>query len=48
MTHQINNRKSFIIHKDSIEILDKLTDEQAGKLFKAIKFYQKKSIQCKF
>ena len=41
MTHQINNRKSFIIHKDSIEILDKLTDEQAGKLFKAIKFYQK-------
>lgn len=41
MTHQTNNRKSFIIHKDSIEILDKLTDEQAGKLFKAIKFYQK-------
>ena len=39
--NQTNKRKSFIIHKDSIEILDKLTDEQAGKLFKAIKFYQK-------
>lgn len=33
-------RKSFIIHQDSLEILDKLSDEQAGKLFKAIKFYQ--------
>ena len=36
------NRKSFIIHKDSLDILDKLSDEQAGKLFKAIHFYQKK------
>jgi hypothetical protein len=26
---------------DSLDILDKLSDEQAGKLFKAIKFYQK-------
>jgi hypothetical protein len=33
-------RKSFILHKDSLEILDKLSDEQAGKLFKAIKKYQ--------
>jgi hypothetical protein len=41
MTNQKTERKSFILHKDSLEILDKLTDEQAGKLFKAIKFYQK-------
>ena len=40
MTNQ-TNRKSFIIHKDSLDILDKLSDEQAGKLFKAIHFYQK-------
>jgi len=40
MTSQ-TNRKSFIIHKDSLDILDKLSDEQAGKLFKAIHFYQK-------
>jgi uncharacterized protein with gpF-like domain len=37
----MTNRKSFIIHKDSLDILDKLSDEQAGKLFKAIYFYQK-------
>lgn len=36
-----NHRKSFIIHKDSLDILDQLTDEQAGKLFKAIFSYQK-------
>ena len=30
-------RKSFILHFDSLGILDELTDEQAGKLFKAIK-----------
>jgi hypothetical protein len=41
MTNQIN-RKSFILYKDSLDILDKLSDEQAGKLFKAIHFYQKK------
>lgn len=40
MTNQTQN-KSFILHNDSLEILDKLSDEQAGKLFKAIKFYQK-------
>jgi hypothetical protein len=34
-----SERKSFIIHKDSLSILDDLTDEQAGKLFKAIKSY---------
>lgn len=34
------DRKSFIIYLDSLEILDELTDEEAGKLFKAIKLYQ--------
>ena len=34
------HRKSFLIHTDSLEILDDLTDEQAGQLFKAIKDYQ--------
>jgi len=33
------NRKSFILHIDSLSILDKLSDEQAGKLFKAIRDY---------
>jgi hypothetical protein len=33
-------RKSFIIHKDSLDILKDLTDEQAGQLFKAINHYQ--------
>ena len=33
-------RKSFIIHKDSLSILDDLSDDEAGKLFKAIKNYQ--------
>lgn len=30
-------RSSFIMHIDSLAVLDDLTDEQAGKLFKAIK-----------
>jgi hypothetical protein len=33
-------RKSFVLHKDSLDILPDLTDEQAGKLFKAIHSYQ--------
>lgn len=33
-------RKSFIVHNDSLNILDELTNEQAGMLFKAIKNYQ--------
>lgn len=33
-------RKSFIIHIDSLEILDDLSNEQAGLLFKAIKSHQ--------
>ncbi len=32
-------RTSFILHNDSLLIFDELTDEQAGKLFKAIKKY---------
>jgi hypothetical protein len=37
----MTTNKSFIIHKDSLSILDQLTDEQAGKLFKSIYQYQK-------
>jgi len=33
-------RKSFIVHFDSLNVLDDLTDEQAGLLFKAIRGYQ--------
>ena len=33
-------RKSFIIHKDSLSVLDDLSDEQCGELFRAIKAYQ--------
>jgi len=36
----MTNRKSFIIHIDSLNILDDLTDDQAGILFKAIRAYQ--------
>lgn len=39
MTNHIN--KSFILHLDSLSILEKLSDEQAGKLFNAIYQYQK-------
>jgi len=35
-----SKRKSFVLHKDSLEILTDLTDEQAGKLIKAIYAYQ--------
>ena len=35
----MTERKSFILHKDSLSILDDLSDEQAGMLFKAIKAY---------
>ena len=35
------SRKSFVLHNDSLDILDDLTDEQAGKLFKAISTYHK-------
>ena len=32
--------KSFVLHKDSLNILDELTDDEAGKLIKAIYKYQ--------
>ena len=35
------NRKSFVLHLDSLDVLDELTDDQAGKLFKAIHKHQK-------
>ncbi len=34
-------RKSFVIHIDSLDVLDDLSDEQAGQLFRAIKAFQK-------
>ena len=33
-------KKSFVLHKDSLSVLDELTNEQAGILFKAIRNYQ--------
>ena len=33
-------KKSFLLYIDSLDILDELTDEQAGQLFKAIKSHQ--------
>ena len=35
------DKKSFILYIDSLEVLDELSDEDAGKLFKAIKQYIK-------
>ncbi len=32
-------KKSFLIHLDSLEILDELSDEQIGKLLKAFRSY---------
>lgn len=34
------DRKSFILHRDSLNVLDELDNNQAGLLFKAIKAYQ--------
>lgn len=36
-----DGKKSFILHIDSLDILDELTNEEAGVLFKAIKSHQK-------
>jgi hypothetical protein len=38
MTNSTN--KAFILYKDSLQVVDQLTDQQAGKLFKAIICYQ--------
>lgn len=35
-------KKSFILHCDKLAVLDHLTDEQAGQLFKAIRAYHSK------
>ena len=37
----MDKRNSFVIYIDSLDVLDQLDDSQAGKLFKAIKAYQK-------
>lgn len=37
----MTKRKSFILHSDSLNVLDELSDEQAGAIFKAISQYQK-------
>jgi len=39
-----NKKKSFLLHIDSLDILDDLTNGQAGVLFKAIKAYQKNEV----
>lgn len=36
-----SKKKSFLLHIDSLDILDELSDEQAGMLFKAIAAHQK-------
>jgi len=35
-----SKRNSFLLYNDSLDVLDDLTDEQAGQLFKAIKDFQ--------
>ena len=32
----MSDKKGFLLYVDSLGVLDELTDEQAGKLFKAI------------
>lgn len=44
MTNRPSKRKSFIIHKDSLSVLKKLNDVQAGKLFKSIAAYQEHNL----
>lgn len=35
------NKKSFVLHLDSLAVLDEMNDEQAGRLFRAIANFQK-------
>lgn len=37
-------KNSFVLYKDSLAVLEKLTDEQAGKLFKAIDGFQRTGV----
>ena len=37
----IERKPSFVLHKDSLDVLNDLTDEEAGKLFKAIYNFQR-------
>jgi hypothetical protein len=36
----MSNKKSFVLYKDTLDVLDDMNNEQAGILFKAIKNYQ--------
>ena len=38
-------RSSFKLYFDSLDVLDELTDEQAGKLFKAIREYERNDVE---
>ena len=38
-------RKSFILHKDSLSIIEEMTDEQCGKFLKALYNYQIKGVK---
>jgi len=35
----MENRKSFILHFDSLDIIDEISDEQVGKLLKKMRSY---------
>ena len=35
----MENRKSFILHYDSLDVIDELSNDQIAQLFKAIRDY---------